>query len=152
MAKEIVLILEEAAKGSQAAEVNKLKDVFKSAYSLPPARNIAILRAWLIEAFLRGVFSLDDSDFKVFDNVSTQLDIRQNYLLQGKLDRRTFFRNKKYEFDSISNSERFSFLIGATCLPKEEFEIFINGIKGKFDDPLAELFLKWLKNRHGSLL
>ncbi len=152
MSKEVVLILEEVAKAGNAAQVAKLKEAFKDAYAMPPARNIAILRAWLIEAFLRGVFLLDNADYKAFDILSTQLDLRQNYLLQGKLDRRTFFRNKKYEFDSISSSERFSFLIGATCLPKDELEVFLNAIKAKFDDPLADLFLKWLKDKHGSLL
>jgi hypothetical protein len=152
MMKELVLILEEVVKSDKTADLTKLREAFKSAYAVPPARNIAILRAWLIEAFLRGIFSFGSSDLKAFGDLSTQLDLRQNYLLQGKLDNRTFFRNKKYQFDSISNSERFSFLIGATCLPKEEFDVFVGAIKGKLDDPLADIFLKWLKDKHGALL
>lgn len=152
LAKEVVLILEEVVKAKGAKSAAKLRKAFKDAYALAPAKNIAILRAWLIEAFLRDVFVPEASDLKTFNNLSAELDLRQNYLLQGKLDRRTFFRNKKYQFDSISNSERFSFLIGATCLPKDEFEVFISAVKEKLDDPLADLFVKWLKAKHGSLL
>jgi hypothetical protein len=152
MAKEIVLILEEVVKGEPHTDLSKLRTEFVKAYAAPPARNIAILRAWLMEAFLRNVFKPQASDLKSFERLATELDLRQNYLLQGKLDRRTFFRNKKYQFDSISNSERFSFLIGATCLPKDELEVFLSAVKTKLDDPLAEVFLKWLKAKHGSLL
>jgi hypothetical protein len=82
-----------------------------------------------MEAFTRGIFPLQISDLKVLNSTSTPLDVRQNHLLQGKLDRRTFFRNKKFELDSISLTNRFSFLMGATCLPKEELKPFLDTVK-----------------------
>jgi hypothetical protein len=100
MAKEIVLILEEVKK-TEPGKVDSFKEDFMKFYNEPPAVNIAIIRAWLMEAFTRGIFTLQISDLKILNNVSTPLDVRQNYLLQGKLDRRTFFRNKKFELDSI---------------------------------------------------
>ncbi len=151
MAKEIVLILGEV-KGSEEKKVSAFKELFLKFYNEPPARNIAIIRAWLMEAFTRGVFTLEISDLKILNNASTSLDIRQSYLLQGKLDRRTFFRNKKYELDSISLTNRFSFLMGATCLPKEELKPFLDTVKKNTPDPLMSAFCSWLLAKHGSVL
>jgi hypothetical protein len=111
-----------------------------------------IIRAWLMEAFTRGIFSLQISDLKILNNISTPLDVRQNYLLQGKLDRRTFFRNKKFELDSISLTNRFSFLMGATCLPKEELKPFLETVKKNTPDPLMPAFCNWLLAKHGEIL
>jgi|HubBroStandDraft_5_1064220.scaffolds.fasta_scaffold35860_2 hypothetical protein len=152
MAKEVTLILEEVAKVDKNTEVAGLKALFVKAYNEPPARNISIIRAWLMEAFIRNVFPLEISDLKSLSNTSSALDVRQNYLLQGKLDRRTFFRNKKYELDSISVTNRFSFLMGATCLPKEELKVLLDTVKKTTPDPLISPFCNWLLKQHGSLL
>jgi hypothetical protein len=152
MAKELVLILEEAKKGKDAAKVSNLKSIFLKFYSEPPARNIAIIRGWLMEGVLRDLFPLEISDIKALSNLSTSLDVRQNYLLQGKLDRRTFFRNKKLELDTISLPNRFAFLMGATCLPKEELKPFLETVKKNTADPLMAPFCGWLLANHGSVL
>lgn len=152
MAKEIVLILEEVKKSKDAPKVDKLKPLFLKFYNEPPARSISIIRGWLMEAFTRGVFTLEISDLKILGNLSTPLDVRQNYLLQGKLDRRTFFRNKKLELDSISITNRFAFLMGATCLPKEELKPFLETVKKNTPDPLMGPFCKWLLANHGKIL
>jgi len=144
MAKEIVLILDEASKTDQKKEVKKLKSLFVKYYNEPPARNIPILRAWLMEAFVRGIFPVDVADLKSLNNISTALDARQNYLLQGLLDRRTIFRNKKYELDTVGSTDRLSFLLGAMCLPKEELKPFLDTAKKSGDDPLLPAFCNWL--------
>jgi hypothetical protein len=152
MAKEVTLILEGVVKADQKAKAGKLRALYMKAYSEPPARNISIIRSWLMEAFIRDVFPLDTGDLKVLDNVSTALDLRQNYLLQGKLDRRTFFRNKKFELDAISLTNRFAFLMGATCLPKEELKVFLDTVKKSSVDPLMGPFCGWLLQKHSTVL
>lgn len=152
MAKEITLILEEAVKTEQKAKAQSLKQLYMKAYNEPPARNISIIRAWLMQAFIRDVFPLENSDLKTLNNVSTALDMRSNYLIQGKLDGRTFFRNKKYELDTIGLTNRFAFLMGATCLPKEELKVFLDTVKKVSTDPLMGAFCSWLLKKHNAVL
>ena len=94
-AKEMVLVLEEIKKSGKLLDASKLKDLFLKAYPESPARNIAIIRGWLVDAFLRDVFSLEMVDFKVLNNVSTSLDLRQSYILQGKIRSENFFSKQE---------------------------------------------------------
>jgi hypothetical protein len=151
MAKEVVLILEEVKKSEHANKVVGLKKLFLKFYNEAPARNISIIRGWLMEAFTRGIFPLEISDLKSLNNLTTPLDVKQNYLLQGRLDRRTFFRNKKFELDGISITSRFAFLMGASCLPKEELKPFLDTVKKSTADPLMATFCAWLLSKHGGL-
>lgn len=150
-AREIVLVLSEV-KDREWIAFDHLKDEFISALGSAPARNLPLIRAWLLEAFVRGLLPCKPDDLKKMASFDTPLDRRQLHLLRGKLGQKMYFRKHKSQFDELGVSARYPFLMGATCLPKDELAPFLKDVRKGKDDPLLGLFCDWLLGHHDQVL
>jgi hypothetical protein len=62
-----------------------------------------------------------------------------------------FFRRQKTRFDERNYFEKTAFILGATCLPKDEFETWVGAIRPNMNRPLERLFCDWAKTKSGKL-
>jgi len=79
------------------------------------------------------------------------LDNRQLYLIRGIKADVNFFRRQKARFDEKNNFEKYAFMIGATCLPRDEFETWVSVVKPNMARPLDRLFCDWVRTKAGKL-
>ena len=49
----------------------------------------------------------------------------------------------KGEIDELTDWLKPAFLYGATCLPKDEYEVWLGNVKQRMSFPLADLFCDW---------
>lgn len=76
---------------------------------------------------------------------------RQISLIRGLNADINHFRRNKTKFDGIGVFSKLPFILGASCLPKDEYETWINAIKGRMNRPLDSLFCQWAKSKAGKL-
>jgi hypothetical protein len=103
---------------------------------------------WLLEIFVRGVIEVPLRRLKNLESLPAITDKRQLMLVRGRQDDKNYFRKQKTATSNYSDFELFSLVWGASCLPKDEYEKWIETMRGSFNKPLGGLFLKWAtKNR-----
>lgn len=117
-----------------------------------PASKVQLLKTWLMELFVRGVVSLKPSQIKRLESASTLLDRRQLHIIRGQSGLKNFFRQQKSSFDQMPLIEQYAFLIGATCLPSDEYRHWLSELKPGFTRPLGKLYLNWLVENQTSIL
>ena len=79
-------------------------------------------------------------------------DRRQLLLIRGRCNDRTYFRKQKTGISSFSEAEMSCLVWGASCLPKDEFTIWLQTAKLNFNKPLGSLFLKWVAQNQTKLV
>lgn len=141
--KEIVLILGEIGDDEEIEE-QFMSGKFISAVCSPLSRTLPLIRSWLLEVFIRGILPFSAADLKKIESSINQYDRRYVDILRGKLNQRTYFRGQKKLIDDIGSSQIFPFLIGSTCLPKDELSKFYPDVVTHFKDPLLKPFCDWL--------
>jgi hypothetical protein len=118
----------------------------------PPASSVQLIRTWLLEIFVRGIISLSTQQLKSLDGLSAIPDKRQILLLRGRNGDASYFRKQKTAIHSFSEWELNCLVWGASCLPKDEYEKWVDTIKPHFSKPLSALFLKWAVKNKKSLV
>jgi len=149
-AKEMALLME-ALVGDNAGCFDDLGDALVQAILSPPASSIQLIRTWLLELFVRGVVPITSAQLKSLDNLSSPVDRRQLHLVRGRLGDKNHFRKNKTAFSHMGPLEQPCFIWGANCLPKDEYETFLQTIKSMFAMPTGALFLKWAGKQKGVL-
>lgn len=76
---------------------------------------------------------------------------RQSFLIRGLNDDVNFFRRNKTRFEELNVFEKGHFMLGATCLPRDEFTNWISAVKPNLRRPLDARFCDWLKTKCGAL-
>jgi hypothetical protein len=147
--KEIVLFFDELKKHGLLPEIDIRAPVLRQ-FGAASARSIPVIRAWLYEFPIRGIIALDNRTVTELP-VSGILDRRQLFLMHGLNGNVNFFRRNKTRFEEKSLLEKGAFLLGATCLPRDEFESWISAIKPNMHRPLDPLFCDWVKTKCGQL-
>ena len=99
---------------------------------------------------VRGLITLDTRTVSRLPN-SGALDSRQIYLMHGLNGNVNFFRRNKTRFEEKSTLEKGAFLIGATCLPSDEFQAWISAIKPTTDRAIDQSFCDWVRTKSGRL-
>lgn len=119
-AKEVTLLMQELEKENPDCFSSLTVPVIKS-ITRPPSSSVQLIRTWLLELFVRGIVPLNATDLKEFSQLSSPLDRRQLHLIRGRIGNKTDFRKAKTAFGQLSATEQISFVWGASCLPKDEF-------------------------------
>jgi hypothetical protein len=148
-AKEILLYfhgLKEAGEQIDASHKERVLAVLKTG----AARAVPTIHAWLLEFFVRGVFVIDHRELKTV-GLENPVSERQISLIRGLNADINHFRRNKTKFDGIGVFSKLPFILGASCLPKDEYETWINAIKGRMNRPLDSLFCQWAKSKAGKL-
>lgn len=149
-AKEMTLLMQEL-ESEEFGCFNDLSDQLVSAILSPPASSIQLIRTWLLELFVRGVVPITPAQLKSLDVLVTPLDRRQIHFIRGRLKDTNYFRRNKTAFGQIGSMEQPSYVWGASCLPKDEYETFLQTIRPMFSMPTGGLFLKWAARQRGKL-
>jgi hypothetical protein len=148
-AKEFVLYLE-SLKRQGDIDVEGLRQKVIAEIAVGAAASVPTIRVWLMELFVRGVLSIELAELAQFRHQET-LDNRQLYLIRGIKGDVNFFRRQRARFDERNNFEKFTFMFGASCLPRDEFVNWIAAIRPNMTRPLEHLFCDWIKTQSGRL-
>jgi hypothetical protein len=69
--------------------------------------------------------------------------MRQMILMRHQLADVNYFRRGKSRIDELNDWLKPVFLYGATCLPTDEYVVWLGNIRKRMSFPLAELFCDW---------
>lgn len=147
--KELVLYMDELDRAHDV-DFKGLREKILTEITSGAAASVPTIRVWLLELFVREVFSFETKELNDL-RISESLDNRQTYLIRGLNDDVNFFRRQKARFDERNLFEKFPFMLGATCLPKDEFDSWIGAVRANMTRPLERLFCDWVKTKRGEL-
>lgn len=111
----------------------------------PPISELSYSRLWLLNLYVNGTLPVDR---KLITNPIGQpsiLEERQLIFIRAHLNDRPFFREHRGRLGQIGESNKSALLIGASCLPTDEYRHWIDIAVQQTADPFAPLFGTWLK-------
>jgi hypothetical protein len=106
---------------------------------------------WLLELYVRGCLAISSKSLKELEGHDNTLSNRQTDLIRGLSNDRDYFRRNKTRFEQKNAFEKYHFLLGATCLPLDEFNIWLSDMKGSMSRPLDQLFCNWVETKRGGI-
>ncbi|WP_028347640.1 RNA-directed DNA polymerase [Bradyrhizobium murdochi] len=146
--KEFVLLVDALDKAGielsadQKAKVLQLLEV-------GAAGSVPTIQVWLLELFVRSCLVIDHKTLtKLSVNTLSQ---RQSFIIRGLNNDVNFFRRNKTRFEELNVFEKGHFMLGATCLPRDEFTNWVGAVKPNLRRPLDARFCDWVKNKCGKL-
>ena len=81
------------------------------------------------------------------------IDKKQLLLIRGRCKDVNYFRRQKTAVQSFSDVERPCLVWGASCLPQDEYEVWLQKTVGvHMNKPLDSLFLKWVAKNRSKLM
>ena len=81
------------------------------------------------------------------------IDKKQLLLIRGRVNDVNYFRRQKTAVQSFSDVERPCLVWGASCLPQDEYEVWLQKTVGvHMKKPLDGLFLKWAAKNKAKLM
>ena len=150
-AKEVCLLMEVLEDENKKC-FDGLVDELIGAILKPPSSSVQLIRTRLIEIFVRGIIEVPRRHLKKLETLTAIIDRRQLLLIRGRLGDTNFFRRQKTAINSHSLFELPCLVWGASCLPKDEYEIWLDTVRGHFSKPLDGLFLKWASRKRTVLI
>lgn len=127
------------------------KNKLIEAVASPISRSVLVIRYWLLEIFVRKHINIDFVDLDKLTGIANTTNRHQLFLIRGNLGDKSFFRNYKTSSMQFNSYEIPYLLIGATCLPTDEYQTWINFLKGQISDPLLKLHADWLSKNIGDI-
>jgi hypothetical protein len=150
--KEVVLLME-ALEGDNLCCFDELEERIIEAILSPPASSIEIIRTWLLEIFVRNIITISPVQLKKLEALPTVIDKKQLLLIRGRCKDVNYFRRQKTAVQSFSDIERPYLVWGASCLPQDEYEVWLQKTVGvHMNKPLDGLFLKWAAKTRSRLM
>jgi hypothetical protein len=147
--KELVLFFDAMNSKGKLNSIDLTKVVVEELAS-GAALSVPTIRVWLLELFVRGCLQMSHKGLSDLAKDET-LSNRQVFIIRGLNGDVTFFRRNKARFEQTNVFEKFQFLLGATCLPEDEFRTWVSAIKTNMVRPLEALFCKWVLTKRGKL-
>jgi hypothetical protein len=147
--KELVLYLNELDRAHDV-DLKNLRLKVLTQINEGAASSVPTIRVWLLELFVRNVFKISTKELNSLRAQET-LDNRQIDLIRGLNGDVNYFRRQKARFDERNLFEKYAFMIGATCLPKDEFESWVGAVRPNMNRPIEKLFCDWVKTKNGCL-
>jgi hypothetical protein len=146
--KDVVLLLDSLSKsGALPAEYNITNSVVAQ-LKAGAGKSVPVIRAWLLELFVRQVTPISAKTLGDIERIS-ELDGRQLIMINATISNIAYFRKNKTRFDQFSMFEQYALIIGATCLPKDEYETWVDAVRGGMNQPLDKLYCDWAKSKQG---
>lgn len=117
-----------------------------------PYAEMALARIWVNHLFVSGALAITDDRLAVLIGGDTVIERRQALLLRGRLQDRAFFREAKTRFSDLSDWEKPTLMIAASCLAKSEFETWLGFCKERYSDIFSDDYILWLKSNQDDLI
>jgi len=140
--KELVLLME--ALEDEFWCFGDLCDEVVQAILSPPASSVQLIRTWLLEIFVRNIISPSAAAQRKLEDLSAVIDKRQLLLIRGRRKDVNYFRKQKTAVQSFSDVERPCLVWGASCLPQDEYDVWLKTAGIHLNKPLDALYLKWV--------
>ncbi|HXW71991.1 MAG TPA: RNA-directed DNA polymerase [Methylocella sp.] len=140
--KEMCLLMEVLQDNSPKC-FDDLLDNLIEAILTPPALSVQLIRTWLLEIFVRGIIDIPLIKLHKLESLPAAIDKRQLLLIRGRRGHKNYFRKQKTAIHHFSDVELSSLVWGASCLPKDEYKMWLRTLKASFSKPLGLLFLEW---------
>lgn len=118
------------------------KSVWKLLQS-PPISELAHARLWLLNLYANGAIPVDRKILQL-PNPSI-LEERQLIAIRWRLNDRAFFRDHRGRLGQAGEWLKPMLLMGASCLPADEYKHWLDIAVRQMADPLAPVFANWLK-------
>lgn len=147
-AKDVCLLIEEFSE----QQVSGFQDMSEEIVNLLLSDRLKPLdcaRAWFLELGVRKIVRFDPSQIRRLDALTGTLDIRQLQLIRWRTNDQNYFRLRKTRVSETNSWVQPSFIFGARCLPRDEYEHWIRGIRSRLQFPAARTFCDWCLNNHG---
>lgn len=113
----------------------------------PPVSELAYARVWLLSLFAGGSLPVDRRIIADFPALASPLEERQLIFIRSRLDDRAYFRDFRGRLGQVGEWAKPALLMGAVCLPADEYSHWIDLAARQIQDPLARPFCSWLKQR-----
>lgn len=107
-------------------------------------------RAWFLELGARGLVKFSQASLKSLESLSGTLDIRQMHMLRWQAKDVNFFRSRKARINEIQIWAQPTFIYGARCLPRDEYEHWVRSLRSRMSFPLAKEFCDWCLETYGN--
>lgn len=147
-AKDVCLLIEDFVTAGVAGFENMGEELTELLLS-PRMQPLDCARAWFLELGGRTIVSFNAAQIRRLDSLSGSLDIRQLHLIRWRANDVNYFRSRKAKVQEIQPWAQPSFIFSARCLPKDEYNHWIRGIKSRLQFPLAKEFSDWCLSTHG---
>ncbi|NOC47567.1 RNA-directed DNA polymerase [Ruegeria sp. HKCCD7559] len=148
-AKDVCLLIEEFIKSDIAGFDDMGAEITELLLS-PRMQPLECARVWFLELGVRQLVSFDNAQIRRLDALSGTLDVRQLHLIRWRSNDLNFFRSRKTRVHEIQSWAQPSFIFGARCLPRDEYQHWIRGIKSRLQFPLCKEFADWCVCTHGT--
>jgi reverse transcriptase-like protein len=149
--KELVLLMEALEDGSTSCFDDLCNEVVQAILS-PPASSVQVIRTWLLEIFVRDIIAPLAGVQQKLEGLSAVIDKRQLLLIRGGRKDVNYFRKQKTAVQSFSDVERPCLVWGASCLPQDEYNVWLKTAGIHLNKPLDGLYLKWVSTNKGKLI
>lgn len=106
-------------------------------------------RAWFLELGVRGHINFTSAQVRRLDALTGTLDTRQIHLIRWRQKDVNYFRSRKARVNEINAWCQPTFIFGASCLPKDEYEHWIRSIRSRLQFPLGLQFADWCLKQQG---
>jgi hypothetical protein len=147
--KEIVLFFDVMhSKGKLNS--SRLSDAALHELGSGSAQSVPAIRVWLLELFVRGCLKIENRTLAALEGADTASNC-QIYLIHGLNKDVNYFRRNKTRFEQRNAFEKYYFILGATCLPDDEYRAWLSAIEPNMARPLDQLFCKWVRGKRGQL-
>ncbi|GJM03129.1 MAG: reverse transcriptase [Rhodomicrobium sp.] len=150
-AKEVVLLMQSLNEEFDGCFTQLTESVITATLE-PPAASVQLIRTWLLELFTRGIVEISKKQFKEIERLPSVLDKRQLHIIRSKNQDVHFFRLNKGNIGQMSRFEQPAFIAGASCLPKDEYNNWLNTLKQRFSGPTDHIFLKWVQSNKDKVI
>lgn len=142
----------EALQDESSSCFDDLCDEVVQAILSPPASSVQVIRTWLLEIFVRNIIRPSADVLKKLEGLSAVSDKRQLLLIRGRRKDVNYFRKQKTAVHSFSEVERPCLVWGASCLPQDEYAVWLKAAGTHINRPLDGLYLKWVSANQGKLI
>jgi len=147
--KDIVLLLDALRKNGMISALD-ITDRILPLLSSGAGHAVPVIRAWLLEIFVRGISPISAKKVAEIAKLS-ELDGRQIVLINGVIKNVVYFRKNKTRFEQFGKFEQYALILAASCLPADEYETWLGAIKPGLNGPLDSMYCDWARSKHGSL-
>jgi hypothetical protein len=114
----------------------------------PPVSELSFARLWLLNLYVNGTVPVGRKLITHPMIRPSVLEERQLIFIRALLIDRPFFREHRGKLGQVGEWLKPAFLIGASCLPADEYRNWIDIAVRQVADPFASAFGAWLKQGH----
>lgn len=147
--REFCLLLRAALEQS-SEKIDEVKATLLALIDTKPFSDLTFVRAWILDLFVRGPLIPEEADFAAYDFSRSTYEKRYHLLMRGVFNDRPFFRAQRTRFSDYSDWEAPCLLLGAMCLPEDEFKTWVDSVSDDVPGAFPRVFVKWLKDNHGN--